>query len=116
MNDTEEIVRMKKFLFEAWLAIVFVRVSDKRKYGGFIHDFYIQYKIKNYQYTNTLQEAMDGIHKVISKSEKKRVTHKTRLKMEVTNDINGMKQVLHKHRKMKKILFLWFRNSYVKYL
>ena len=30
------------------------------------------------------------------------VTHKIRIKMEVVNKINRMRQVLHKHRNMKK--------------
>ena len=40
--------------------------------------------------------------------------HKNRVKMEVMSKINEMKRVLHKHRNMKKVLLLWFRNAYVK--
>ena len=48
MNYAEEIIKMKKNTFEAFLTMVLVRGSDKRKYGELIHDFCIQYGIKNY--------------------------------------------------------------------
>ena len=33
VNDAEEIIKMKKNAFEKWLTVVFMRGSDKRKYG-----------------------------------------------------------------------------------
>ena len=45
VDDAEEIIEMKKNEFEAWSTMVFMRVSDKRKYGELIHDFTIQYAI-----------------------------------------------------------------------
>ena len=35
-------------------------------------------------------------------------------KIEVVSEINKIKQVFHKHRNMKKVILLWFRNVYVK--
>ena len=37
-------------------------------------------------------------------------------KMDVVNKINQMKQVLKKHRNIKKVILLWLRNTYVKEL
>ena len=47
-----------------------MRGSDKRKYAELIHDFSIQYAIKNGQYPKTLQEAVDVMRKVKFKAEK----------------------------------------------
>ena len=47
-----------------------MRWSDKIKYGELIHDFYIQYAIKNGQYPYTLQEAVDVMRLVKFKAEK----------------------------------------------
>ena len=33
VDDAEEIIKMKKNAFGAWSTMVFIRVSDKRKYG-----------------------------------------------------------------------------------
>ena len=46
-----------------------MRGSDKIKYGKLIHDFSIQYAVKNHQYLKTLQEAVDVMCKVRFKSE-----------------------------------------------
>ena len=72
--------------------------------------------IKNYQYPKTLLEAVDVMSKMRLKTEKKNDKSNTQRqnKMEVGNKINQMRQVLHKCRNMKKVLFLWFRNAYVK--
>ena len=59
MDDVEEIIKSKKHIFEAWSTMVFMRISDKRKYGELIHDFSIQYAIRNDGYKKTLQEAVD---------------------------------------------------------
>ena len=47
----------------------FMRGLDKRKYGEFIYDFFIQYAIKNNQYPKTIQEAVDVMCKVKFKPE-----------------------------------------------
>ena len=70
MNDAEEISIVKKNSFEVWSEFVFMRGSDKRKYAELIHDFSIQYAIKNGQYPKTLQEVLDVMRKVKFKSEK----------------------------------------------
>ena len=36
---------------------------------------------------------------------------KNRIKMEVVNKINQIRQVFHKRRTMEKVLLLWFRNA-----
>ena len=51
-------------------------ISDQRKYGELIHDFSIQYAIKNNKYTKTLQKAVDVMLKVIIKNNDKSKTHK----------------------------------------
>ena len=33
VNDAEGIIKMKKIVFEVWLTMIFMRGSDKRKYG-----------------------------------------------------------------------------------
>ena len=43
-----------------------------------------------------------------------KVKHKNIIKMDVVIEIKQMKQVFHKHRNMKKMLLLWFRNTYFK--
>ena len=55
VDDAEKIIQMKKNVFEAWLAMVFMRGSYKRKDWELIHDVSIQYVIKNNQNTKTLQ-------------------------------------------------------------
>ena len=50
--------------------MVFMRISDKRTYGKLIHDFYLQYAIKNDKYPIRPQEAVGVIHKVRFKQEK----------------------------------------------
>ena len=50
VDDAEEIIKMKKNAFGAWSTMVFIIVSDKRKYRKLIHDFLIQYAIKNDKY------------------------------------------------------------------
>ena len=69
MDDAEEIIKMKRFSFETWPTVVFVRVSDKRKFGELIHDLSIQYVIKNDQYLKTLQKTVDVMRRVKFKSE-----------------------------------------------
>ena len=64
VGDVYEIFNMNKNAFEAWPTMVFMRGSDKRKYGELIHDLSIHYAIKNDQYPKTLQEAVDVMHKV----------------------------------------------------
>ena len=95
---------MKKTIFEAWSMMVFMRRPDNRKYGELIHDFSIQYAIKNYQYPKTLQKAVDVIRKVKFKSEKNndKMNTQKQYKMEVVSKINQMKRFLHKHRNIKK--------------
>ena len=44
--------------------MVFMRLSDNRKYGKLIHNFSIKYVINNYQYPKTLQDAVDVMRKV----------------------------------------------------
>ena len=70
MNGAEEIIKTKKHSFEVWSTMVFMRGLDKIKYGELIHDLYIQYAIKNYQYPKTLQEAVDVMGEIKSKAEK----------------------------------------------
>ena len=50
--------------------MVFMRGSEKWKYGELIHALSIQYAIKNGQYPKTLQEAVDVLRKVKFKAEK----------------------------------------------
>ena len=47
VDDAEKIIKMKISSFEYWPTMVFIRGSDKRKYGELIRDFSIQYVIKN---------------------------------------------------------------------
>ena len=49
--------------------MVFMRGPYKRKYGELIHDFYIQYAIKNYQHWKKIQEELDVMRKVKFKAE-----------------------------------------------
>ena len=76
--------------------------SDKIKYGKLIHDLSVQYTIKNNQYPKTLQEAVDAMGRVKCKSENNNDKSNTHKKMEVVSKINQMKQVLHKHRNLKR--------------
>ena len=69
VNDAYKIMNMKKNAFETCSTTVFMRRSDKREYGDLIHDFSIQYVIKNNQYPKTLQEAVDVMHNMKFKSE-----------------------------------------------
>ena len=55
VEDADEINNMKKNAFESWSTMVFMRESYKRKYGELIHDFSIQYAIRNNKYPKTLQ-------------------------------------------------------------
>ena len=55
MNDTEEINKMSKDAFEAWLEMALMIGSNKTTYRELIHDFYIKYAIKKDQYPETLQ-------------------------------------------------------------
>ena len=64
VDDADEITNMKKNTFKAWSTMVSMRGSDKRKYGESIHNFSIQYLIKNNQYPKTLQEAVYVMHKL----------------------------------------------------
>ena len=85
--------------------MVFTRVPDKIKYGELVNNFSIQYAIKNDQYPEKLQEEMYVMHKVKFKAEiiMIKVAHKNRIKMKVVNEINQMRQVLHKRRTMKNV-------------
>ena len=60
-----------------------------------IHDFSIQYAIKNYQYMKTPQEAVNVMRKLKLKSENNndKVTQKIIIKMEEVSMINQMKRV-----------------------
>ena len=69
MDDVDKEINAKKNVFEAWSTMVFMRGLDKRKYGELIHDLSIQYKIKNDQYTEKFQEAVDIMRKVKFNSE-----------------------------------------------
>ena len=60
---------MNKNAFEVWSTMLFMKGSDKRKYGEFVHDFSIQYEMKNYQYPKTMQEALNIVHKAKLKTE-----------------------------------------------
>ena len=60
----KERIKTKKNAFEVWSTMVFMRGSDKRKYQELVHDFSVQYAIKNDQYPKTLQEAVDVMRKV----------------------------------------------------
>ena len=64
VNDAEERIKTKKRAFEIFLTMIFMKGLDKRKYGELIHDFCIQYGIKNYQRPNRLQETVDIRSKV----------------------------------------------------
>ena len=68
VNDAERRIKIKKNVFEVWSKIVFMRGSDKRKYGELIHDLSIQYAINNDQYPKTLQEAVYVMREVKFKS------------------------------------------------
>ena len=61
---------MNRNACEVWFTVVFMRVSDKRKYWELIHYFSIKYAIKNDKYHKTLQEAVYVRRKVRSKVEK----------------------------------------------
>ena len=80
MDDTEEIVKMKKNAFEAWSTMVFMRGSYKKKYGELIYDLSIQYVIKNNQYPKILQEAVYVMRKVQFRAEKKKIKNNTHKK------------------------------------
>ena len=75
----------------------------QEKFGELIHDLSIQYAIKNYQCPKILQEEVYVMREVKFKSENNndKLTHKKRIKMEVVNEINLMRRVLHKHINMK---------------
>ena len=70
MDDSEDIIKMDKYSFEACSTMVFMRGSEKRNDEESIHDFSIQYVIKNNKYLKTLQEAVDVMCKVKFKTEK----------------------------------------------
>ena len=55
---------MNKNVSEAWSTVVFMRGSDKRKYGELINDFSILYVIKNDQYLRIPEIAVDIMRKV----------------------------------------------------
>ena len=82
MNDSDDLIKIKKNAFEAWSTMVSTRGPDKRKYGKLMHDFSIQYTIKNNQYTKPLQESVDVMRRKKFKPENKddKVTHKNRKK------------------------------------
>ena len=109
---------MEKNAFEVWSNMVVMRGPDKIKHGELIHDFYIKYAIKNYQYMKTLQEVVDVMCKVKFKPEKNndKSTTQKQNKNEVANEINKMRRVLHKKRTTKKVILMWSRNAYIKYL
>ena len=86
---------MKKNEFEALSTIVFVRGSDKRKYGG-LKTINIQKRFRK-QWTLYVKGNLN--QKII----KIKLTHKNRIKMEVVSNINQIKQVSHKQINMKKI-------------
>ena len=115
-DGADEIIHMKTNAFEARSTLVFTRGPDKRKYGELIHDISIRYAIKNNQYPKTPQEEVDLTRREKFKPEKNNDKSNTQkqIKIEVMSKINEMKRVLHKHRNMEKVLFLWFRNTYVK--
>ena len=71
VDDSDKIINMKKNAFESCPTVVFIRVLDKRKYWELIHDFSVQYEIKNDQYPKTLQESLDVMRKLKFKSENK---------------------------------------------
>ena len=54
VDDTEEIKKMERKSFELWTMMLFMIGSDKRKYDKLIHDFSIQYVVKNDQYPKTM--------------------------------------------------------------
>ena len=60
--------------------MVFMRVSDKRKYVKLIHELSIEYATKNYQYPKTLQEAVDIMRHVKFKEESKNDNSNTQKK------------------------------------
>ena len=81
-----------------------------------IHDFSIQYRIKNNQYPKALQEKVDIMRKLIFKAKNNNDKSKTQKqnKMEVVSNITKMKRVLHIQRNLENELLLWFSNRYVK--
>ena len=64
--------------------------------------------IKNDPYPKTLQEEVDVMRKVkfIAENDNEKVTHKNRIKMEVVNEINLMRQVFHKCINMIKVILM----------
>ena len=55
---------MNKNASEAWLTVVFMRGSDKRKYRELINDFSIWYVIKNDQYLKIPEISVDIMREV----------------------------------------------------
>ena len=96
--------------------MVFMIGSYKRKYGELIHNFSIQYLIKNNQYTKTLQEAVYVMLKLKFKSENNNdeSNAQNRIKMKLAREINKTRKGLNKHINMKKGLLMWFSNAHIK--
>ena len=104
VDDAKENFKSKKNAFEAWSTLVFMRVSDKRKYEELINDLSVKYAIKNNKYTKTLHKAVDVMRKVKSKSKNNHDKSST----EKQNKNGGgerdksIETSFHKHNNMKK--------------